>query len=55
MEIQGRSNVCVQFSVRIYIAVGDGKTCKGSLLATPFHSVKVVPIAHITEKNITAL
>lgn len=24
MEIQGRANVCVQLSVRIYIAVGDG-------------------------------
>lgn len=25
MEIQGRSNVYVQLSVRIYIAIGDGK------------------------------
>lgn len=35
MEIQGRSNVIVQLLVRIYMAIGDGKDVRGSLLVTP--------------------
>lgn len=30
-----RSNVCMQLLVRIYIAIGDGKDVRGSLLVTP--------------------